>query len=323
VRELSRAQKLAPDNTDIAIELGRAQAELGQWKDVEAQSQRIHAKSPRSAMGTYLRAIARLGQGKPEEALALADEATKGEGTLPPDLPPVRAEALVRLGKVPEAEQAYRAALATNPKDRRSLAGLAALELREKKFAEAKQHYSEALALAPQDPRVRLGLAAATASQGNVKEAIKILEGVDARARSVGVLVALGNYYLRDNRPNEAIAVLSPVVAQLPQFGSFSSPARISRPDRPSRRSPISRICASEIRTSPLSISAWHRPIAASVARRTRSRSWMRTPSVSTSPPSFSSSAAARSSCWAASTRRTGRRVKRRPLRPSRPSRCS
>src|SRR5262245_6499301 len=78
-RELARAQTLAPDNTDIAVELGRAQAELAQWREVDAQSQRILAKSPRSAIGIYLRAIARLGQGKPDEALALADEAAKGE----------------------------------------------------------------------------------------------------------------------------------------------------------------------------------------------------------------------------------------------------
>ena len=217
-RELARAQTLAPDNTDIAIELGRAQAELGQWKDVDAQSQRILAKSPRNAMGIYLRALARLGQGKPEEALALADEAAKGEGGLPADLPPVRAEALARLGKIPEAEQAYRASLAANPKDRRSLQGLGGLELRQGKFTEAKQHYSEAQALAPHDPRVRLGLAAATASLGNVKEAVKILEGVDVRARSVAVQVALGSYYLRDNRANDAIAALGPVVAQVPQY---------------------------------------------------------------------------------------------------------
>jgi tetratricopeptide (TPR) repeat protein len=217
-RELVRAQTLAPNDTDITIELARAQAELGLWKDVDEQSQRILAKSPRSAMGIYLRAIARLGQGKPEEALALADEAARGEGSLPPDLPPVRAEALVRLGKLPEAEQAYRASLAANPKDRRSLQGLGGVELRAGKFAEAKQHFSDAQALAPQDPRVRLGLAAATAALGNVKEAIKTLEAVDPRARSVGVLVALGNYYLRDNRPNDAISVLAPVVAAAPQY---------------------------------------------------------------------------------------------------------
>jgi tetratricopeptide (TPR) repeat protein len=185
-RELARAQTLAPNDTDITIELARSQAELGLWKDVDEQSQRILAKSPKSAMGIYLRAIARLGQGKPEEALALADEAARGEGTLPPDLPPIRAEALVRLGKLPEAEQAYRASLAANPKDRRSLQGLGGLELRAGKFAEAKQHFSDALALAPQDPRVRLGLAAANAALGNVKEAIKTLEAVDPRARSVG-----------------------------------------------------------------------------------------------------------------------------------------
>ena len=158
--------------------------------------------------------------GKPEEALALADDAAKGEGGLPTDLPPVRAEALVRLNKLAEADQAYRAALAANPKDRRSLAGLAALEFRQERFEEAKKLYTEAVTLAPQDPRVRLGLAATTAVLGDVKGAIKILEGVDNRARSVAVLIALGSYYLRDNRPTEAIAVLSPVVARAPQIGN-------------------------------------------------------------------------------------------------------
>jgi tetratricopeptide (TPR) repeat protein len=217
-RELGRAQQLAPDDMEIAGELARSQVELGQWKQVEEQADLILAKSPRNALGLYLRAIARLGIGKPQEALALADEAAKGEGGLPADLPPVRAEALVRLNKLAEADQAYRAALAANPKDRRVLAGLAALEFRRTRFEEAKKLYAEAHALAPQDPRVRLGLAATTAVLGDVKGAIKILEGVDMRARNVGVLVALGKYYLLDNRPNDAIAVLSPVVARAPQL---------------------------------------------------------------------------------------------------------
>ena len=218
VRELGRAQQLAPDDMEIAGELARSQVDLGLWKQVEEQSDRILAKSPRSALGLYLKATARLGNGKPQEALALADDAAKGEGGLPTDLPPVRAEALVRLDKLEDADKAYRTALAANPKDRRVLAGLAALEFRRQRFEEAKKLYAEAHALAPQDPRVRLGLAATTAVLGDVKGAIKILEGVETRARSAAVLVALGNYYLRDNRPNDAIAVLAPVVARAPQF---------------------------------------------------------------------------------------------------------
>jgi len=218
VRELGRAQTLMPDSLEIAGELGRMQVEIGLWKEVAQQSDRILAKAPRNSLGLSLRAVTRLAEDKAAEALALADEAARGEGGLPADFVPVRAEALVRLGRRAEAEQAFRAALAANPKDRRSLGGLGALEMGAKRYAEAKKLYQEAVTLAPQDPRMRLGLAAATAALGDVRGAIKILEAVDVRARSVAVLMALGSYYLLDGRAQDTIALISPVVGRIPNL---------------------------------------------------------------------------------------------------------
>ena len=86
-RELGRAQQLAPDDMEITADLARSQVEARAWKQVEEQSDRILGKSPRSAPGLYLKAIARLGVGRPQEALALADDAAKGEGGLPPRPP--------------------------------------------------------------------------------------------------------------------------------------------------------------------------------------------------------------------------------------------
>lgn len=215
-RELGRAQTLMPDSLEIAGELGRMQIEIALWKEVAQQSDRILAKAPRNSLGLSLRAVARLAEDKAEEALALADQAAKGEGGIPADFVPVRAEALVRLGRRAEAEQAFRAALVANPKDRRSLGGLGALEMGAKRYAEAKQLYQEAVTLAPQDPRMRLGLAAATAALGDVRGAIKVLEAVDVRARNVGVLMSLGTYYMRDGRAQDTIALIAPVVARAP-----------------------------------------------------------------------------------------------------------
>ena len=216
VRELQRAQTLSPDSLTIAVDLGRALVQAGAWKEAETQAALILGKEPQNLDGLYISAMALLGQGKVNEAQAVLQAVPAGSA--PPDLGRATASALFRLGKVPEAEQAFRAVLAKNPQDVLSLVGLGSIELTRNQPAEALKLYEQAKAIQPGDPRVRQGVAISQARLGHLPEAIKELEEIDPRAWSADTVMALGSYYLRANRPADAVRLLAPVVERAPRF---------------------------------------------------------------------------------------------------------
>src|SRR5215467_13490457 len=199
LREFQRAQKLTPDSLSLQVDLGRVLVQTGAFKEAEAQATAILNKEPRNVDGLYIRATALLGQGKVQEAMEVLQSVPTGEA--PPEIGRTMAIALARLGKVAEAEQAFRALVAKDPKDGLSLAGLGAIELSRDHSAEALALYERAKAVLPTDPRIRQGLAVAHAWLGQLPEAIKELEQVDQRAWSADTVLALGTYYLRANRP--------------------------------------------------------------------------------------------------------------------------
>ncbi len=215
-RELQRAQKLAPDSVPIAADYGRVLVQAGAWKEAEAQAALILAKDPQNRDGLYIRAASLLGQGKPREVLELFEKVPAGASG--PDLSRVIASALFSLGKVSEAEETFRASLAQNPKDVRSLAGLAAIRLSQNQADEALKIYEQAKALQPGDTTIRVGLAATQARLGRLPEAIKTLEEIDPPARSADSMMALGSYYIQDKRAADAARLLAPIVERAPRF---------------------------------------------------------------------------------------------------------
>ena len=217
-RELSRAQTLAPDSVPVAAQLGRALVELGAWSDAEAAAELVLSREPRSGDGIFVRVATLLGQRRLEEALAVLEMASRGGLPLTAELQSVRAEALLLQGKPQEAEQVYQAVIASNPKDARSLAGLAGIMLGRGKPEEAARLYTAARAVRPADARIRVGLAVAKDRLGKREEAIRELEEVDGRARTPAVLLALGEMYLKANRASDASSVLAPVVQRAPKY---------------------------------------------------------------------------------------------------------
>jgi tetratricopeptide (TPR) repeat protein len=218
IREFQRAEKLSPNTLSIEADLGRVLVQSGAFKEAEAQASAILSKEPRNIDGLYIRATALLGQGKVQEAKEVLQSVPAGEA--PPDISRTTAIALARLGKIAEAEQTFLALLAKDPKDGLSLAGLGAIELSRGHSAEALALYERAKAVLPADPRMRQGLAVAHARLGQLPEAIKELEQVDQRAWSADTVLALSTYYLRANRPADAIRLLAPVVERAPRFPS-------------------------------------------------------------------------------------------------------
>ena len=214
IRELKRAQTLAPDSVPIALDLGRASVDFGAWKEAGEQADKVLGREPGNRAGLEMPAAALLGQGKAAEALVVLDTIPAAQRGASQS---VRGRALARLGKTAEAEQAFKAALAADPKDYRSLSGLGEISLSRRQWEEAAKLYGDAKAIQPGDPRIRLGLATAKAQLKKVPEAIQELESLDRRSRTFPVILALGTLYLQANRPTEAINLLPPVVQRLPQ----------------------------------------------------------------------------------------------------------
>jgi tetratricopeptide (TPR) repeat protein len=216
-RELGRAQGLAPDSLPIAAAYGRALAELGDWPEAEAQAARILAPEPASPDGLYIRSVALIGRARPAEALAVVEGAQEVTSRSV-ELRAVRAEALLALGRVDEAEEAFKAVLAEAPADARSLSGLGAVIMSRRRYEEAARLYLKAKELHPDAPRIRLALASALARLRRLPEAIKELEEVELRARSPDITTALGIFYLQDGQINEAVTTLGALVRRRPRL---------------------------------------------------------------------------------------------------------
>lgn len=171
-RELRIAVQARPDDVAARIDLGRELLALESWKDAEAEGEAIRRRDGGSAWGRYLTAAGLQGRGQSKEALELVDQALARDEPRP-EFYRTRGDALAALDRLPEAERAYRAALARNPTDGDALAGLGALMFREGKREAAAQALVEARAANPASARVRLAISTLRAAEGRLVEAVK------------------------------------------------------------------------------------------------------------------------------------------------------
>lgn len=87
---------------------------------------------------------------------------------------------LEQQGKYAEAEQAWRAIAKSEPAKAEPWAHIGLLEARQNRYKEAAEFYRKALKLGPPMPSVRLNLALALFKGGELKEAVKELEPLEA-----------------------------------------------------------------------------------------------------------------------------------------------
>lgn len=117
-----------------------------------------------------------------------------------------RAIALEQEGKIPEAEEAWRAYLKTNPRNPEPYAQLGLLEARQDHYGQAVPLYRKALDLAPHDSRVpalRLNLGLALFKDGQLEECIsqftellKTAPAGSADAQRLNILIGMAHYGL-------------------------------------------------------------------------------------------------------------------------------
>jgi tetratricopeptide (TPR) repeat protein len=115
---------------------------------------------------------------------------------------------LEQQGKIPEAEEAWRAYLKTNPGNPEPYAQLGLLEARQDHYSQAIPFYRKALDLAPHDPRVpalHLNLGLALFKDGQLKQCIpefkEVLETApqgSADAQRLNILIGMAHYGLAE-----------------------------------------------------------------------------------------------------------------------------
>jgi tetratricopeptide (TPR) repeat protein len=117
----------------------------------------------------------------------------------------VRGSELLKLGKIDQAQRAFRSALDIDPHDTRVLALLGLAHFRANELAEARPIYEQLVERAPTDASHRLNLGLVYLKLGDADRAIAALEASRALDPSQGRAVSyLGLAYARAGRYTEA-----------------------------------------------------------------------------------------------------------------------
>ncbi|HKZ06300.1 MAG TPA: tetratricopeptide repeat protein, partial [Methylomirabilota bacterium] len=216
-RELSKAARLEPASIEIQSELGRTLLALEDWESCQGIGEVIAGADPENPYGPYLMGAAASGRGDAGRGLRLLQEALR----LGPDRLEIQqayGEALARAERFKDAEQAFRGVLAKNPKDPEAMAGLALALLRQNALPAAREIADRARHEDPHNARVRLARSAVLSAQGKWAAAVHELDSLPRQAWSPRFQLALGEVYLRNDRPESALSVLDPLVKRFPTF---------------------------------------------------------------------------------------------------------
>lgn len=112
-----------------------------------------------------------------QDALALAEKAIAGRSDQP-QFHRLKADALGALGRLDEADAAYRRSLAIYPRYVPAVVGMARVDMARKDYAAAEQQFARAARDWPGSLNARYGLGLARYNQGKFKAAIDPLAGV-------------------------------------------------------------------------------------------------------------------------------------------------
>jgi tetratricopeptide (TPR) repeat protein len=136
----------------------------------------------------------------------------------------LQARYLQRAGLQPEAEQAYREALAVHPNYAHSHHNLGGTLAAQGRWGEAIESYTNALSLRPQYLEARTNLGYAYAAAGRLDEAETTFRDVLRQAPSSAVALGnLGAVYLKKGHTQHAIRCLKEAVRIRPEYGEAYS----------------------------------------------------------------------------------------------------
>jgi cytochrome c-type biogenesis protein CcmH/NrfG len=170
---LAQLRKAVPDNPEVLYAAYRV------YSDLSGESMlALSLASPGSAQMHQMLAHEEMRQGDTNAAIAQFRKAIAMNAHLPgvhfelAELLNTSSDAAAKK----ESENEYRAALAENPQDEKSILRLAEIDARDGHAQQSYQGYEKAVELQPADADAKLGLAKALISLNRSEEAMKLLE---------------------------------------------------------------------------------------------------------------------------------------------------
>ena len=237
-------------NADVLALAGEVYMRNGNTKDAEAVFARAAALDPKDPRKRTALALTHLSTGDAQrgfrelEDAAAADKGIRADLALiaaraqardfeaalkaiadlekkQPDKPlthNLRAAIYAHKGDIAAARKSFERALALDPADFEAAAGLARLDVAEKKPDDARKRFEAVVARDPRSTRALLALAELRAQNGGSADEVATLIGkaVSADPTSVTPRLVLVNHYLRSKEPKKAVAAAQDGLAALP-----------------------------------------------------------------------------------------------------------
>lgn len=216
------AIKLLPGFAEPQVALGLLDARAGRFDAAHSEllaATKLEAAAP-ATKARALRALARLDEDSNPQAAQ--DELLQALKLTPETVDDVLLGASLaeRAGDYPDAEAAYRRALANAPDDVNAIAGLAHTLQAQKKLSDADAVLTTALKQYPNDPRLVAQAASLYAAEGKADEAIPLLEkmraGDAAIAADPKVTRTLAGLYIVTGKDDDALRLDEHLLAATP-----------------------------------------------------------------------------------------------------------
>jgi Tfp pilus assembly protein PilF len=211
LREYVRAAELMPEDRDAQTKAGTFMLLAGQFNDAQALAERMLKRDANDAHAHVLLANALAGLKDAEGAVAAFEKAVS--------LDPDRSSTYSELGSVQlvsgnreAAERAYRKAVEIDPKSANAHMALANYLAATGDVRAAEQEIRTALSLNPKHTVANRAMAMYLMITGKAAEAEPHLKVVADATPGVEPKYFLAEYYVRLNRPDDARAILEPLV---------------------------------------------------------------------------------------------------------------
>jgi len=202
LREYVRAADVMPKDADVQARAGIFLVTAGAFEDAKARALNALALNPSHVDAQLVLAQATAGLKDLDGAAKQMEEAFRKDPTEPLFQTNIGDFRLAE-GNLPEAEAAFKRAVALDPNSMVAVVSLARFYQVTGKTAEAEDALKKALALKPEDPAANRSLAALYFSTNRMAEAEAPLKAWVATAPPAARLV-LADYYIKANRVDEA-----------------------------------------------------------------------------------------------------------------------
>lgn len=220
IREYIRAADLLPNDVKLQVKAASLLLLAKQFDDAKTRAEMALEKDPKNIEAQIVRANALAGLNDYDSAIKQLEDANKLQPTVG-GYATIGAIESTR-GSKPEAEKAFRAAVAVNPKSVNAHLALANYLMSAGRAADAEAAFRQAVAIEPGNQLANRGLAAYYIANGRVPEAepyLKKLADNDTSPRAT-YKIALAEYFAQTKRLGDAEKILQPLAATKEAFAA-------------------------------------------------------------------------------------------------------